>query len=62
MKSKCSSRLCQNILCGVPQRSIGGPLLFSIILSDLNADLISYLDNNAPYSTGETPEEVISKL
>ena len=51
----------------VPQRSIFGPLLFSIFLCDLfliieNIDIASYVDDNTPYTTGNSIEEVIQKL
>ena len=56
-----------DILSGIPQGSILGPLLFNIFLCDLflmveNADYASYADDNTPYTTGENIEEVITKL
>ena len=56
-----------DILSGVPQGSILGPLLFNIFLCDLflmveNTDFASYADDNTPYTTGENINEVISKL
>ena len=48
----------------VPQRSILGLLLFNIFLCDLflimeNIDIASYADDNTPYTTGNSVEEVI---
>ena len=52
---------------GVPQRSVLGPLLFHMFLCDLfliieNNDIASYADDNTPYTTGNSIEEVIRKL
>ena len=57
----------EEILFGVPQGSILGPLLFNIFLCDLflimeNTDIASYADDNKPYTTGNSMEEVIQKL
>ena len=57
----------EEILFGVPQGSILGPLLFNIFLCDLflimdNIDFASYADDNTPYTTGDSIEEVIQKL
>ena len=51
----------------VLQGSILRPLLFNIFLCDLflimeNIDISSYADNNSPYTTGNSIEEVIQKL
>ena len=55
------------IVVGVPQGSIVGPLLFNIFLCDMflfcnDTDFASYADNNTPYCIGKTSEEVISQL
>ena len=52
---------------GIPRGSILGPLLFNIFLCDLflimeNIDIASYADDNTPYTTGNSIEEVIQKL
>ena len=53
----------QNILYGVPQGSILGPLLFNIDLCDLffiinHEDIANYADDNTPYVSGKNIDEV----
>ena len=57
----------EEIIFGVQQGSIFGPLLFNIFLCDLffimeNIDIASYADDKTPYTTGNSIEEVIQKL
>ena len=56
----------EDIISGVPQGSIRGPLLFHIFLRDLfledeNNYFPNYADDTTPYSAGSTTTEVLGK-
>ena len=57
----------EEILFGVPQGSILGPLSFNIVLCDFffivnETEFASYADDNTPYVVGNNIEDVIIKL
>ena len=56
-----------NILHGVPQGPILGPLLVNVFLCDLflfipNIELVSYADDTTPFAVGSSELEVINEI
>ena len=58
---------CEEILFGIPQGSIHGPLLFDTFLCDFfeimsKTDFASYAGDNTPYVSGDNIDDVIKSL
>ena len=56
-----------DVMFGVPQGSILGPLLFNILLADLffihnDIDIANFADDNTPYLSAKHVEDVIESL
>ena len=55
------------VILGVPQESILGPLLFNIFLADLflvlkNVDIANFADDNTPFTSGNNIDDLTDPL
>ena len=66
VKTNSSFSSFQNIIGGVPQGSLLGPLLFNIFPTDIflfcPTEIASYVDDNTPYATGVCLEKTLPKV
>ena len=56
-----------DVILGVPQRSILGPLLFNIFLADLflvlkDVDIANFADDNTPFTSANNIDDLIDSL
>ena len=66
VKTNSSFSSFQNIISGVPQGSLLGPLLFNIFLTGIflfcPTEIASYADDEPPYATGDCLEKTLQKV